>query len=90
MKSCLQAAWLLTVAFGNLIVVIEAEARLFTNQALEFFFFAGMLGVVTLLFMVMSCLYKYVEPQSTVLQSATEQSNGTTGILRFMEDPTTI
>ena len=32
MKSVLQAAWLLTVAFGNLIVVIVAEARFIPNQ----------------------------------------------------------
>lgn len=32
MKSLLQAAWLLTVAFGNLIVVIIAEAHFFKRQ----------------------------------------------------------
>ena len=61
MKSCLQAAWLMTVAFGNLIVVIEAESRLFTNQTSEFFFFAAMLFVVTSVFAVMSKFYRYVE-----------------------------
>jgi len=39
MKSVLQAAWLLTVAFGNIIVIIVAEAKAF-NQAGEFFMFA--------------------------------------------------
>jgi solute carrier family 15 (oligopeptide transporter), member 1 len=33
MKSVLTAAWLLTVAFGNLIVVIVAEAKAFESQA---------------------------------------------------------
>ena len=60
MKSCLQAAWLMTVAFGNLIVVIEAESHLFTNQMTEFFFFAAMLFVVMLVFVVMSVFYHYV------------------------------
>ena len=39
MKSVLQACWLLTVAFGNIIVIIVAEAKAF-NQAGEFFMFA--------------------------------------------------
>ena len=64
MKSCLQAAWLMTVAFGNLIVVIEAESHLFTNQMTEFFFFAAMLFVVMLVFVVMSIFYHYVESPS--------------------------
>lgn len=33
MKSLLQASWLLTVAFGNLIVVIVAEISIFDRQA---------------------------------------------------------
>ena len=32
MKSVIQAAWLLTVAFGNLIVLIIAGAKLFQEQ----------------------------------------------------------
>lgn len=64
MKSCLQAAWLMTVAFGNLIVVIEAESRLITNQTTEFFFFAGMLFVVMVGFAVMAKFYRYVESPS--------------------------
>ena len=61
MKSCLQAAWLITVAVGNLIVVIEAESRIIHNLATEFFFFAAMLGVVMVVFSVMSLFYRYVE-----------------------------
>lgn len=34
MKSVLTAAWLLTVAFGNLIVVIVAEAKGFDSQVI--------------------------------------------------------
>ncbi|XP_075155497.1 peptide transporter family 1-like isoform X1 [Haematobia irritans] len=36
MKSVLQACWLLTVAFGNVIVVIVAEAKFFKSQARDF------------------------------------------------------
>lgn len=61
MKSCLQAAWLMTVAIGNLIVVIEAESHVFTNPTTEFFFFAAMLFVVMLVFVVMSVYYRYVD-----------------------------
>ena len=32
MKSCIMAAWLLTVSVGNLIVVICAEARFFYSM----------------------------------------------------------
>merc|ERR1739842_288024 len=39
MKSVVQAAWLLTVAFGNIIVIIVASAKAL-DQASEFFMFA--------------------------------------------------
>jgi dipeptide/tripeptide permease len=32
MKSVLQAGWLLTTAFGNVIVVIVAKAKFFESQ----------------------------------------------------------
>ena len=32
MKSLCTAAWLLTVAFGNMVVVIVAESTIFSNQ----------------------------------------------------------
>ena len=32
MKSLCTAAWLLTVAFGNMVVVIIAESTIFSNQ----------------------------------------------------------
>ena len=32
MKALCQAAWLLTIAFGNFMVIIIAESSLFTNQ----------------------------------------------------------
>ncbi|XP_013391914.1 solute carrier family 15 member 1 isoform X2 [Lingula anatina] len=62
MKSVLQAGWLLTVSFGNLIVVIVAESRLLP-QAPEFFLFAALMGLDTLIFGIMACFYKYVTPK---------------------------
>lgn len=60
MKSCIMAAWLLTVSMGNLLVVILAGVKVTEDMAKEFFFFAGFLGVVTLIFAIMAWFYKYV------------------------------
>ncbi|XP_062141372.1 peptide transporter family 1 isoform X2 [Drosophila sulfurigaster albostrigata] len=62
MKSVLQACWLLTVAFGNVIVVIIAEAALFDSQASEFFLFAGLMFIDMLIFMFMAYNYKPNDP----------------------------
>ncbi|XP_015114820.1 peptide transporter family 1 [Diachasma alloeum] len=59
MKSLLQAAWLLTIAFGNLIVVIIAKAKIFDRQSSEFFFFAGLMAVGMMILAIMGKSYKY-------------------------------
>ncbi|XP_076764514.1 peptide transporter family 1 [Xylocopa sonorina] len=61
MKSLLQATWLLTVAFGNLIVVIVAEVSIFNRQVYEFFLFAGLMFIDIIIFAIMAKFYKYVE-----------------------------
>ncbi|XP_014488865.1 PREDICTED: peptide transporter family 1-like isoform X2 [Dinoponera quadriceps] len=61
MKSLLQAGWLLTVAFGNLIVVIISEVSIFDRQAYESFLYAGLMLIDMLVFTVMSLFYKYVD-----------------------------
>ncbi|KAG0728410.1 Solute carrier family 15 member 1 [Chionoecetes opilio] len=61
MKSVMQAAWLLTVSFGNLIVVIIAEAKIFDRQSMEFFLFAGLMFVDMILFAALAVRYKYVD-----------------------------
>ncbi|EDW82859.2 uncharacterized protein Dwil_GK10225 [Drosophila willistoni] len=66
MKSVLQACWLLTVAFGNVIVVIIAEAAIFDSQASEFFLFAGLMFADMLLFMFIAYAYKPNDPNKTV------------------------
>jgi hypothetical protein len=58
MKSVMQAAWLLTVAFGNLIVVIIAGSQIFDLVSMEFFFFAGLLFVAVILFSFFAMRYK--------------------------------
>ncbi|KAM8719790.1 hypothetical protein ACLKA7_005935 [Drosophila subpalustris] len=65
MKSVLQACWLLTVAFGNVIVVIIAEAALFDSQASEFFLFAGLMFADMLLFMFMAYNYQPNDPNKS-------------------------
>jgi dipeptide/tripeptide permease len=50
MKSVLQAGWLLTVAFGNLIVVIVAEAKFFDSQVLS------MLSIYRNQYQILNCL----------------------------------
>lgn len=60
MKSLLQACWLLTVAFGNVIVVVIAEAKIFQSQAHEFFLFAVMMFIDMAIFGLLAMRYKYV------------------------------
>lgn len=59
MKSVLQALWLLTVTFGNIIVAIIAELRIFESQAAEFFLFAALMAVDICIFIWMAIKYKY-------------------------------
>ena len=54
MKSVVQAAWLLTIAGGDLIVICVAEAKLFSEQASEFFMFAGLMLVDTIIFIFLA------------------------------------
>ncbi|XP_074155507.1 solute carrier family 15 member 1 isoform X2 [Sminthopsis crassicaudata] len=62
MKSVLQAGWLLTVAVGNIIVLIVAGAGQFSEQWAEYVLFAALLLVVCIIFAVMAYYYTYVNP----------------------------
>ncbi|XP_064556405.1 peptide transporter family 1 [Drosophila montana] len=83
MKSVLQACWLLTVAFGNVIVVIIAEAALFDSQASEFFLFAGLMFVDMLLFMFMAYNYKPNDPNR--VEEAEPLTNGDNRQIKALE-----
>uniref|UniRef100_A0AAR2JBV2 Solute carrier family 15 member 2 n=1 Tax=Pygocentrus nattereri TaxID=42514 RepID=A0AAR2JBV2_PYGNA len=61
MKSVLQAGWLLTVAFGNVIVLIVAEGA-GMEQWTEFLLFAALLVAVSIIFSIMSYFYTYADP----------------------------
>jgi hypothetical protein len=60
MKAVAQSLWLLTTTVGSLIVIIVAESRIFDEQRDEFFFFAGAMGVVCLVFAYMAYHYRYL------------------------------
>ncbi|XP_054983692.1 solute carrier family 15 member 1 [Sorex araneus] len=62
MKSVLQAGWLLTVAVGNIIVLIVAGAGQFSEQWAEYVLFAGLLLVVCVIFAIMARFYTYINP----------------------------
>ncbi|XP_029968623.1 solute carrier family 15 member 2 [Salarias fasciatus] len=62
MKSVLQAGWLLTVAFGNVIVLIVAEGA-GLEQWKEFVLFAGLVLAVAIIFSIMAHFYTYVTPE---------------------------
>ena len=70
MKSVLQAAWLLTVAFGNIIVIIVAEAKAFEEQASEFFMFAGLMLVDTLIFIWLAWRYEMITSDDCLIFSS--------------------
>ncbi|XP_019409847.1 PREDICTED: solute carrier family 15 member 2 isoform X1 [Crocodylus porosus] len=62
MKSVLQASWLLTVAFGNVIVIIVAQAAPLEQWA-EFVLFSGLLFAVCIIFSIMGYFYVSVDPE---------------------------
>ncbi|ETE65389.1 Solute carrier family 15 member 1 [Ophiophagus hannah] len=72
MKSVLQAGWLLTVAFGNIIVLIIAGASKLDEQWAEYVLFAALLFAVTIIFAVMAYFYTYVDPAEVEAQFAEE------------------
>ncbi|XP_033245501.1 peptide transporter family 1 isoform X1 [Drosophila miranda] len=59
MKSVLQACWLLSVAIGNLIVVVIAEFKLASSQSGEFTLFAFLMLVDMVLFLWLARNYQY-------------------------------
>ncbi|KAF3827512.1 hypothetical protein GH733_002998 [Mirounga leonina] len=62
MKSVLQAAWLLTVAVGNIIVLVVAQFSGLVQWA-EFILFSCLLLVVCLIFSVMGHYYVPIKPE---------------------------
>ncbi|XP_023224622.1 solute carrier family 15 member 1-like isoform X1 [Centruroides sculpturatus] len=93
MKSVLQAAWLLTVAFGNIIVVIVSVGRFFSKQSYEFFMFAGLMVADMMLFSLIAYFYKYVEAKEDQLtKHNANENNHSKGIQNaaYLEDSTSL
>ena len=65
MKSVCQAAWLLTSAIGNVIVIVVAASNLFTNRALELFFFAFLMLFCMVAFVSLARKHTYAEDLQT-------------------------
>ncbi|ALC48232.1 yin [Drosophila busckii] len=59
MKSAVQAAWLLSVAFGNLLTVVIAELKFVGSQSSEFALFATLMLVDLVIFLCLARNYKY-------------------------------
>ncbi|XP_051876961.1 solute carrier family 15 member 2 [Pristis pectinata] len=72
MKAVLQSGWLLTVAFGNIIVVIVAKSA-FMEQWQEFVLFACLMIAVSIIFSIMAYFYTYVDSEE--LASMVEETD---------------
>ncbi|XP_075805442.1 solute carrier family 15 member 1 [Microtus pennsylvanicus] len=79
MKSVLQAGWLLTVAVGNIIVLIVAGAGHFEEQWAEYVLFASLLLVVCVIFAIMARFYTYVNPAEIEAQFDEEEKKKSIG-----------
>ncbi|NXW46188.1 S15A1 protein, partial [Nyctiprogne leucopyga] len=73
MKAVLQAGWLLTVAVGNIIVLIVAGASKLSEQWAEYVLFAALLLAVCIIFAVMAYFYTYVDPNEIEAQLQEEE-----------------
>ncbi|NWR63794.1 S15A1 protein, partial [Bucorvus abyssinicus] len=73
MKAVLQAGWLLTVAVGNIIVLIVARASKLSEQWAEYVLFAALLLAVCIIFAVMAYFYTYVDPNEIEAQLDEEE-----------------
>ncbi|KFU96134.1 Solute carrier family 15 member 1, partial [Chaetura pelagica] len=73
MKAVLQAGWLLTVAVGNIIVLIVAEASEISEQWAEYVLFAALLLAVCIIFAIMAYFYTYVDPNEIEAQLDEEE-----------------
>lgn len=58
LRSVVTAAWLLTTAFGNLIVILIAHSSLFALQSIEFYFFAILMAIDIVIFAIMAWRFK--------------------------------
>nr|KAF6461008.1 solute carrier family 15 member 1 [Molossus molossus] len=89
MKSVLQAGWLLTVAVGNIIVLIVAGAGQFSEQWAEYVLFASLLLVVCIIFAIMARFYTYINPEEIEAQFDQDEKKKKPENLYSTMDPVT-
>ncbi|XP_077867198.1 solute carrier family 15 member 1-like [Saccoglossus kowalevskii] len=68
MKSTLQACWLLSIAVGNLIVIIQTIAAPPRSMAIDFFMYAALMFVVAVIYVFMSIWYTYIDPLDYIVK----------------------
>ncbi|NXN02066.1 S15A1 protein, partial [Sylvia borin] len=73
MKAVLQAGWLLSVAVGNIIVIIVAGVSTIKEQWVEYVLFAALLLVVCIIFAIMASFYTYIDPNEIEAQFIKEE-----------------
>ncbi|TRZ20688.1 hypothetical protein HGM15179_006412 [Zosterops borbonicus] len=73
MKAVLQAGWLLTVAVGNIIVIIVAGVSTIKKQWVEYVLFAALLLVVCIIFAIMASFYTYIDPNEIEAQFSKQE-----------------
>uniref|UniRef100_F1KUZ0 Oligopeptide transporter 1 n=1 Tax=Ascaris suum TaxID=6253 RepID=F1KUZ0_ASCSU len=72
MKSVVQALWLLTVAFGDVIIIIIAQLDLFSDLAIEMFVYAIAMFVVIGVFALIAIFYyEYADFGDEAVSTAT-------------------
>ncbi|GJQ78756.1 hypothetical protein Trydic_g2790 [Trypoxylus dichotomus] len=76
MKSVLQACWLLTTAFGNLLVIIIELIQSFEQESSKFFLYCGVMVLDMIIFAFMAMRYKYVDPHRDDQDSIIYDKNG--------------
>lgn len=54
----MQSFWLLTIGFGNGIIAIFAELKVFESQVYVFLIFVGLMFVDMIIFMILAYKYK--------------------------------
>uniref|UniRef100_A0A6P7H146 Peptide transporter family 1-like n=1 Tax=Diabrotica virgifera virgifera TaxID=50390 RepID=A0A6P7H146_DIAVI len=65
MKALLQASFLLTTAFGNLIIVIISSMEIFEKKSHDFLLYCGLMIADMLIFSYLAMRYKYIQKQES-------------------------
>ncbi|XP_067869243.1 solute carrier family 15 member 1-like [Heterodontus francisci] len=87
MRSVVMAAWLLTIGIGNLLVVVVAESTLITDQAVEFFVFGVLMGLISLIFIATARFYKYHPIDTGSTGSESDKENESDGLNSELKAP---